>query len=197
MDKYGTDPDLLYCYEGTDILKNKFDIRDDTILKEAEREITTVAMSQIRFSQPPYNFNSLKKIHKTLFIHLYEWAGAIRRVDISKDSTRFCLTNRIEPEANKIFKDLQEDNYFNNLSRDEFIGKMAKLYSDLNMIHPFREGNGRTQRFLFENIALNLSYIIDWGLASKSEWIDANISGVNCDYIPLQNIFKKAIKSVS
>lgn len=194
MDKYGTGQDP-YCYEATDILKNNFDIKDDATLKEAEREITTVAMSKIRFSEPPYNFDTLKKIHKTLFIHLYDWAGSVRRIDISKDDTRFCSTDRIEPEANKIFKVLQENSYYNNLSRDEFIIKIAELYGDLNMIHPFREGNGRAQRLLFDNIALNAGYIINWGLASKKEWINANISGAICNYSPLQMIFKKAIKS--
>jgi len=61
------------------------------------------------------------------------------------------------------------------------------------MIHPFREGNGRVQRLLFEHIALNCGYIIDWSTVSTEAWVTANINGVNCDFKLLEEIFQSAL----
>ncbi len=68
-----------------------------------------------------------------LFSKIYSWAGEIRRIDISKEDTRFCTTARIEPEANKIFNKLAERKYFVELSEEELIEKLAELYGDLNL----------------------------------------------------------------
>lgn len=192
LDKYGAGQDP-YCYPNTKVLINKFGIKDEKILQEAEREITTVALKDIFFSSPPYNLNYLKNIHDTLFSHIYDWAGKIRTVDIAKQETLFCTCSRIEPEANKIFLSLKKKDYFLNNTNEIFIKNIAELYADLNMIHPFREGNGRVQRLLFEHIALNCGYIIDWGTVSTETWITANIHGVNCDFKPLEKIFQLAL----
>lgn len=131
-----------------------------------------------------------------LFSKIYSWAGEIRRIDISKEDTRFCTTARIEPEANKIFNKLAERKYFVELSEEELIEKLAELYGDLNLIHPFREGNGRTQRILFEHIAWNCNYHLDWSVATKDEWVRANILSVCCDFSLLKEIFNNALCNI-
>ena len=194
VDKYGTGEDP-YCYLGTRILKNKFKIKSTHTLNEAEREITTTALTNnIHFSLPPYDLTYLKKIHYILFNYIYEWAGEVRIIDISKNDTRFCTSARIEPEAEKIFRDLEHKNYFQGYSHWFIVQNISELYADINVLHPFRDGNGRAQRILFEHIVLNNDYIIDWSVASTEEWITANIHGVNCNFQPLENIFRKAIK---
>ena len=64
------------------------------------------------------------------------------------------------------------------------------------MIHPFREGNGRVQRLLFEHIALSAGYDLNWDDVSKTEWIQANIDGVNVNYYPMETIFKRIVTSI-
>jgi cell filamentation protein len=81
----------------------------------------------------------MKKLHRLLFFRIYDWAGEIRRIDISKERTRFCTSSRIEPEANKIFNSFINNKYFENSSPNALIKQMAELYADLNMVHPFRE----------------------------------------------------------
>jgi cell filamentation protein len=88
----------------------------------------------------------------------------LRSVDISKGGTRFCNTGRITAEANKLFTQLENDNWLSNLSKDEFCDKVAEYYCEFNMIHPFREGNGRVQRLLFEHLSLAAGYDLDWGI---------------------------------
>lgn len=196
IDKYGTGQDP-YCYPGSSILRNRFNIRDESILEEAEREITTIASNNILFSPPPYNFEYFKSIHRVLFARIYEWAGELRSIDISKDDTRFCVTNRIEPEADKLFKNLKAEDYFANLSDEQFAKAIAELYGDINMLHPFREGNGRAQRILFEHIALNAGYTIDWSIATTEQWKEANIRAVACDYQDLTDIIKHGLNSIA
>ncbi len=62
------------------------------------------------------------------------------------------------------------------------------------MIHPFREGNGRVQRLLFEHLALAAGYELNWEYVDKDEWIQANIDGVFVNYEPMKNIFLNAVQ---
>jgi cell filamentation protein len=196
LDKYGTGHDP-YCYKNSTALINRFNITDDSILQDAEREISSNAYNSIQFRCPPYDLNYLKNIHFQLFSKIYEWAGKIRTIDISKGDTRFCIVSRIEPEANKIFKKLSKSNFFVELSANSLVNELAELYGDLNMIHPFREGNGRTQRILFEHITWNCNYNLNWSVASKDEWVKANIESVNCDYSLLEKIFNNALCTIA
>lgn len=194
VDKYGTGDDPV-CYPGTSVLKNLLNIEDEDLLEEAEREISSITASEIEFSPPPYDLAYLQEIHRSLFADIYTWAGDIRSVDISKGETRFCSVNRIIPEAEKLFSRLSALNYFIDLDREDLISNVAELYGDMNMIHPFRDGNGRAQRILFEHIVINSGFEISWGNIDQDEWIDANIASVNCDYAPLQAIFECCIGS--
>jgi cell filamentation protein len=79
------------------------------------------------------------------------------------------------------------------IDREELIISVAALYGDMNMIHPFRNGNGRAQRILFEHIVINSGFEISWSHIDQEEWINANIASVNCDYSRLKTIFDRCI----
>jgi len=193
VDKYGTKDNDPLCYPNSRVLKNLLGIEDEAILADAERDITEITASQIDFQLPPYNMNYLRQLHKALFGDIYAWAGEIRSVDISKGDTHFCNLRFIEAEANKIFLSLQEDNYLADLERSALVRAAAECYGDINMLHPFREGNGRVQRILFEHLIVNAGYQITWQGVSKSDWLRANICAVNCDYGPMSRIFEHCI----
>ncbi|MEN5065217.1 putative adenosine monophosphate-protein transferase Fic [Achromobacter aegrifaciens] len=192
MDKYGAGQDP-YCYPSSFTLRNRLDIRDDALLAQAEQDLSEIAASQIDFSLPPYDLAYLKRLHRTLFQDLYDWAGELRTIDISKGGTRFCNTSRIEPEADKIFAALARANWFKELPRSALIAEAAVAYGDLNMIHPFREGNGRAQRLLFEHLIINAGYEISWWSVEQREWVDANVAAVICDYAPLEAVFQRCV----
>lgn len=192
MDKYDAANDQ-YCYRGTTILKNKLNIRDMDEIERAEREITALTARKIGFRAPPYNLEYMKLLHRQLFSDLYDWAGELRRVDISKGGTRFCNCGRIIAESQKLFNSLQGDNWLKNLPKQDFCEKLAEYYCEFNMIHPFREGNGRVERLLFEHLALAAGYDLDWGDIQPNEWIQANIDGVNVNYEPMARIFKRIV----
>ncbi|MGZ5027095.1 MAG: putative adenosine monophosphate-protein transferase Fic [Methylobacter sp.] len=192
MDKYDAANDR-YCYQGTTTLKNKLNIREMDELERAEREITAITVSRINFSRPPYDLDYMRRLHSQLFSDLYEWAGELRNVDISKGGTRFCNCGRMVAESQKLFKNLSKDNWLKNLPTHAFCEKLAEYYCEFNMIHPFREGNGRVQRLLFEHLALAAGYDLDWEDVQPNEWIQANIDGVAVNYEPMTRIFMRII----
>ncbi len=193
MDKYNESD--RYCYDKTSVLKNKLNIENENSLEEAERDITAKTSENIEYKAPPYNLETLKKIHKTLFIDIYEWAGEIRDVSISKGDTLFCMPQHILSNINSIFSNLEKDNSLQGLSQDEFYNKISYYYCEFNMIHPFREGNGRVQRIFFEYLALDNGYLFDWSKVKQDTWLEVNIQGV-ADYSGMKKIFKDILNKV-
>lgn len=191
-DKYGTDqaPD---CYPDTDVLINLLDLRDADDLEEAERYLNEIASAQMEFIPPPYSINTLKQVHRTLFGKVYGWAGEIRTLGISKGDTRFCVPEFIEAEIGREFSKMAKAGWYEGLPRHLLVSSIAESYGTLNVAHPFREGNGRTQRFLFECLIFNAGYTIDWELAERQEWIDACIASYFGDDEPLTAIFDRCI----
>lgn len=192
-DKYGVGHDN-YCYPNSDVLVNLLNIRDSTLLDEAEAEFTAERYRTYEPSQQTlsdFSFEHLKHLHHHLFQDLFEWAGETRDVDISKGDTRFCTWTRIEPEAIKLFRTIPA--LADCHSHNEIVDRVADLYCELNLLHPFREGNGRVLRFFFEELLYTLGYDVSWPQISQQDWIDANIAGVNLDLSLLIMIFEQAI----
>lgn len=192
VDKYGVGNDLD-CYPGSDVLINHLNIKDSARLEEAERNITAFAAEEIDFEPPPYDLAYLQGIHAVLFGDVYPWAGEIRHGDIAKGDTHFCITSRIEPEANRLFEQLASKEYFTHLEYEDLIVALAEFYGDLNAVHPFREGNGRAQRILFEHIVVNCGWTISWGGVEEDEWIQASITSFYGDYSLMQDIFQRCV----
>lgn len=140
---YKAEPDP-YCYEGTTVLINRADLRDQTELDEFEGE-----MLSLRFSEPfPTGLLSYRHylaVHRHLFQDVYPWAGKIRTVRIFKDRSAFCYPEHIDREMRRLFAGLAKQKYLRGLNARTFAGKAAHFLAELNAIHPFREGNGRTQ----------------------------------------------------
>ena len=86
-----------------------------------------------------------RAIHRHLFQDIYSWAGNFRSVRISKDGSMFCYPEHISAQMRTLFAGLRRNSYLHNLKTDPFVRKSANFVSTLNAIHPFRDGNGRTQ----------------------------------------------------
>jgi cell filamentation protein len=174
-------------------LRNLLGLEDEDELADAERDLSLQAAESITFLAPPYSLRTLEAIHRQLFGDVYPWAGQLRTVDISKGETRFCTLGRIEPEAEKIFDRLAALHWLEGMSRDDLVTHVAELYGDLNMIHPFRDGNGRSQRILFEFIVINAGYEIEWVDVDLDDWVAANVAAVYVNYEPLRAILEQCI----
>lgn len=192
-DKYGVGQEKD-CYANSDVLINLLGITDMARLSEAEMAFTTLRLSQYDYPIfSDFSLQTLKNIHFYLFQDVYIWAGELRVVDISKGTSRFASCNRIEPEAQKLFTKLRCEKFLTGLAREDFIARAAYYFSELNVLHPFREGNGRAQRLLFESLAINAGYEFRWSAFDSLLWIPANVSAYNTDLRPLGKLFDAAL----
>lgn len=183
------------CYEGTTCLINKLNIRDEETLKAVEAAITFAKISELE--QMPikgnFDFEHYKSIHRYIFEDLYEWAGKIRNVDISKKGTSFTLASNIEDLAGRCFERLKSENFFKTDDFDLFIENIVDFYCVTNMLHPFREGNGRTQRVFISQLIRKNGYEIDFSRIDKDELIIATIQAANGVKDFLKEIFRLII----
>lgn len=175
--------DKIYCYPNSDVLINKLNIHDRDKLREAERKLTMLRLMDL-LEKPvtgKFDFEHLRNIHKYIFQDIYSWAGKIRTVDIAK-SNMFCKVPFIEMQASELFGKLQNDNYLKQLPKEKFVQKAAYYFSEINALHPFREGNGRTQRELIRQLAYESGYILHFAVISEKEMVEASIDSFICDY---------------
>ena len=192
---YSIDPISANCYPGTTILVNKFDIRDEEKLNEIE-SVISAARSAEWLNVPKtatFDFDHYRAIHQFLFSDLYEWAGEVRAVDISKKGTSFVSAECIKDQAGLIFKRLQDINCFKGLSRGEFIEEIVDFYCVTNMLHPFREGNGRTQRVFLTQLIRNAGYEINFADMDTDLLMIATIQSAQGVTDLLKHIFTESI----
>ncbi len=180
-----------YCYKDTDVLINKLNITDDEDLFNAEREL--VSLRTYELNEKPlkgnFDFEYLKSIHKYLFQDVYRWAGDIRNCNIAKQDL-FCLTEHIESFASDVFDTLKNEIYFIDYDNETTLDKLVDLFADINALHPFREGNGRSQRLFIESLAKINGIYLDLTNVSKLDMIVASHESINGNYRKLKDIFK-------
>ena len=187
--------DSIYCYPESDVLKNKLNIREIEHLQNAERILVSLRLNDL-FEEPilgQFDLMHLRKIHHYLFQDIYAWAGEIRTVDIAK-SNWFCKAQFIVSQTEKLFAELKNDAYLTNLTRDEFVKKCAYYFSEINALHPFREGNGRAQREFIRQLAVSNGYTLRFSEVTPDEMLQASIDSFACDYRKMEQVFDKALK---
>ncbi|BAV65547.1 Fic/DOC family protein [Sphingobium cloacae] len=133
-----------YCYPGTDVLRNRLNLTDPADLEAFETEITTARATE-PLPNGRFGIAHYRAIHRHLFQDVYVWAGNFRTVRIAKGGNAFCYPEYIEPEMVKLFAQLSAGDGLRQRNREGFVDGATTFLADLNQIHPFREGNGRTQ----------------------------------------------------
>lgn len=183
------------CYEGTACLINKLDIRDEKQLQDVEAKIT-FAKAVLLETTPikgNFDFEHYKQIHNFLFCDLYDWAGQIRTIDISKKGTRFTQQRNIEPIGKLLFQKIA-NGYLRIQDKGLFVARIAELYHDINMLHPFREGNGRTQRAFFTQLIRHHGYNIHFSQIDTDLLMFATIQASQGIMDLLYRLFADAIQ---
>ena len=195
---YSIDSITDNCYEGTTCLINKLNIRDEKQLNVIEADITFAKISFLQ--QNPINgnfdFEHYKAIHKFIFEDLYEWAGITRTVNISKKGTSFVKAENIEEIAETCFDRLKKLNYFRGTDLDGFIDNITDFYCVTNNLHPFREGNGRTQRVFLSQLVLNAGYEMDFSSIDTDVLMLATINAANGVDIYLKEVLRDIISPI-
>ena len=170
-----TDP---YLYPGTSVLKNLRGLNDPEQLARFEGRRTHQRIAELIDSSLPGEFDvaHLKAIHRYIFQDVYEWAGEFRTVNISKGGHPFGLAAFLEPSLQQILIKLATEGQLVKLDAQTFANRAAYYLGELNAAHPFREGNGRTQREFIRELGINAGHYIDWRATTTEEMIGASKS---------------------
>lgn len=193
---YSIDSLTADCYPGTSCLINKLDIHDEEMLAEYEAMVTTAKVALLEQNPLPgnFDFDHYRAIHKFLFEDLYAWAGQLRTVDMSKKGTAFVKAGEIKTLGEKAFARLNHRHNFAGLAHEDFVENIVDFYSVINLLHPFREGNGRTQRVFFTQLIRSAGYDIDFSQIDTDELMVATIQAAGGVNDLLLAVFRNAIK---
>lgn len=191
MDQQDRDP---YLYPDAPVLRNKLNIKDRDALDAAERELVTF---RIRQGVPPGKFDliHLQRIHRHLFQDVYDWAGEVRTVEISKGGNTFQPREKIATGMGDVHRRLVKADLLRGLSADEFATEAGRIMGDVNYVHPFREGNGRTQLQYLKLLGERAGHEIDLALLNREEgrWIEASRASHEAEYTPMAKMIREAI----
>lgn len=183
-----------YCYKGTNVLINLLNIRDNKTLQRAESRIVATKLFELRKNEMIGNFDveHFIKIHKFLFEDIYPFAGKFRTENIAKGYFSFAEWEYIDTELRKLLEKLHKSNLLKNDTRAELIKDLAYYLAELNVLHPFREGNGRTIREFIRELAYKNGYLLDLQKVEPSEVYDAFLKSV-IDTTDLENVIDKCL----
>ena len=184
----------IYCYPESNVLVNYFDIKDNSILEKVERKIVLAKLYILRQNQRTMKFdiNSFLDIHKFLFEDIYPFAGKLRTENIAKDNFSFAEWEYIEDELTKLLAELKEENFLHGLTREQLAKRLAYYMSELNVLHPFREGNGRTIREFIRELAYDNGYLLDIRNIEANDMLEACKKSIT-DTTELENILYKCL----
>lgn len=179
----------IYCYPNSNVLINKFNIQDNDKLFEIERKIVLAKLYELRQNNQIFNFDihHFVGIHEFLFEDIYPFAGLFRTENIAKGNFSFAQWQFIDKELIKLLNELKQENYLKGLDIKDMAKRLAYYMAELNVLHPFREGNGRTIREFTRQIAFNAGYILDTQNIDAHEILNACIKSV-VDPTDLENI---------
>ena len=174
----------VYCYKNTNILINKLDILDIEKLNKYERDITQYKLAILEDEGIIGNFDikHFLNIHKFLFDEIYPFAGETRVENISKDNFEFADYKYIDEELSRLLKNLKKQEFLHKMDKADLAYGIANLMADLNVLHPFREGNGRTIREFARELALENNYYLNYGKMNKDELLKAQVKSVMDTY---------------
>ena len=186
-----------YIDQSSGCLRNLFDIKDPEELSKVETALALNRCYELEYASfdktanKIFDFDHLKAIHRHIFQDVYGWAGQIRDVNISKGETHFLPHSLIEQGAKSTFTKLKQENYLKGLDPNNFSEKAGYYLGEINHIHPFREGNGRTQREFINQLAHYNGYHIEWKNISQKQMIEASIEADRGNIKPLATLIRE------
>lgn len=187
-----------YFYPGTEVLVNKKGIINPEQAEALERRMSSMRIKELYRKQKviPVNYESFKAIHGYIFQDVWSWAGKIRTYTTGRGPIPFATPENIDPEMMKRFAKINQENNCQGLSLDKFAERAAEHIAEINAVHPFVEGNGRTQRLFLHYLAKQAGYKLNLrGIEQeKGDWYKASAISFNqLNYQPMAECIKKAI----
>jgi cell filamentation protein len=183
-----------YVYPGTSILRNRFGIRDRQRLDELEAEWSFIRLTELLSNPEPgnYDLDHLARLHRRIFGDVYPWAGEIRSVPLAKTDL-FALPQYIASYGDSVFSQLRTEDQLTGLPKDRFVDRVAFYFSEINALHPFREGNGRTQRAFLKQLGRQAGWDIEWRFSTPDENLAMSVAAMRGDLGPATEVFGRIV----
>lgn len=191
------DKNSNYCYENSSVLINKLNIKNEKELQKYEAKITAAKLLGLRQHGITGNFDvkHFISIHTYLFEDIYSFAGKFRNEDISKGVFSFAHWEYIDLELERLLLELKSEKYLEGIKQAELAKRLAYYISELNVLHPFREGNGRTIREFIRQLALKNGYILNLKKVLPREMLEASKKSV-IDTTDLEKIIESCLEKI-
>jgi len=173
-----------YCYPGTTVLKNFAGIRDQAALERFET-ISTAQRADEPLPHGRLGVSHYQAIHHHLFQDIYRWAGKFRTVRLGKSGSAFCYPEHIAREMQQLFRSLAKKRHLHGLPHAAFASEAASFLTTLNAIHPFREGNGRTQTTFLALLADRAGHPLDLDKLEPHRFLAAMVASFKGNERPL------------
>lgn len=185
------------CYPGTSVLINKLGLTNQEALDKVETVAVTLHAAEIESEQnnAPLTLDFYLNLHRRLFSDLYDWAGQLRTVDLSKKGTSFYPVKHLRDLAEAKFDRFAEMDEFQHLNQMDLLNEITDFYHELNMLHLFREGNGRTQRLFFTLLLRRLGYSVSFADCDTDELMMATIYAAQGITTYLHEFFSRMIEN--
>lgn len=172
-----------YVWPGSSVLRNRLGLRSQGELAEAEYALTLQRRLELESDPIRGNFDlaHLCAIHRHLFQDLFEWAGEIRTVDLAKGTSTFLPARRIPIGAPFAFQGLDDGPLLDGCGVPDgvFVDELSDALDRINYLHPFREGNGRTQRAFLDQVAGRSGRVLTWRNVTDVENQSAAVASVS------------------
>lgn len=188
-----------FIERGSVVLRNLLRIEDSQVLADAENDLVEFRIAELR-EQPDrvkrtFDLAHLQALHRQLFQDVYEWAGDLRTVGLAKGGGEsFVPPDDIWRPVEHVAQSIRESDCLRVLAKDRIAHEVAYLYDYLNFAHPFREGNGRTQREFFGQLLLESERSFDWQLIEMSQLHNAcHVARNNGDLEPLMAVIRTVL----
>ena len=186
-----------YVYPGTNVLRNLRDIRDPARLSKFEMDMTTARVGELLRNPLGGKFEArhLQAIHGHIFQDVYAWAGQFRTVNMSRSGQfPFALSHQVPQSLDRLTGELHKERHLAGLERPKFANRAAQYLGELNAIHPFRDGNGRTQREFIRELAGWNRFALDWSSVPREQMTEASkLSFQLGDNSGLEDILRRAL----
>jgi len=164
------------------VLKNVPGLTTQDKLNRFEAAESAEALVRLRTKPIKGAFDAahLRQIHARIFESIYPWAGEFRQVNISRAASYpFAVVQFLEKNLDTTLANLAAENHLKGLDADAFARRAAYYLGELNSIHPFREGNGRTQREFIRQLGSEAGHSINWSRVNREQMYNASIESHN------------------
>ena len=180
----------------TGVFRNRLGLTDRVELAAAEKTLTGLRLEQLKRRRivGHYDLDHLRAFHWTIFQDVYPWAGQLRTALIVKAGASFCLPHQIVDTAADVFARLAAAGHLRGRDREGFLGGLTPLLAEINALHPFREGNGRTQRAFLSQLARDAGFRLGWEAVDRDANIDAARAAADGDLGPMRALLDPVVR---